>query len=299
MTHDAIMGHQCALALGDSGTPDEPFAFVSCGLKKTGSIVKSQGARGTRSRDSTQSRPGTYAPGGIVRMNPTPAELVTLLPRILGGTPSGTSYPLAETVPEFVAWQRFGSAGYAKYAGCKVNKGTFRSAKGGMLEVELDIQAKTYTWVDGVTDWPSLTLDADDAFMHQEAAVTLLSAARPVDSVEVAVDNSLVLDRFFNSTTRQSLPEQDRIVTVTINNPFSSDDLDLLEQAQADWAAGSVVYTNGDYSLSLALAKLIGQDSTPEITGRTAQTMYNLTYNAEASGSTKELVVTLDSTAAA
>ena len=77
--------------------------------------------------------------------------------------------------------------------------------------------------------------------------------------------------------------------------PFTSDEVDLYNQALAG-AAASLVFTNGGYSTTFSFAALQFPDRSPVVPGKT-EIPLELHGTARKSGSTSELVVTHDSTA--
>ncbi len=151
----ASMGHQAKLGtISEStyGTPPgavtEPFVFVSEAIAKRGLIVERSGLRGTRSHVADDTRVGPYTAGGMLVLEPTPEDLAIWLPRILGGTPTGSSpktYPLAETLPSFtLAIDRV--AKVFTYAGCKVNRAILSGAQGGLMRLRWTSWPKRSRW---------------------------------------------------------------------------------------------------------------------------------------------------------
>ena len=142
----ASMGHQSRLSLAAGGTAigsyTEAYEFLTESLRKQLTIVDTAGLRGTRSHPAERTRDGTYAVGGGLQFHATPAMLDLLLPRILGANEATDVFALAETLPEFdVLIDRV--AKRFVYAGCQVNRATFRAAAGGPLELDLDVIGKT------------------------------------------------------------------------------------------------------------------------------------------------------------
>ena len=79
----------------------ESYEFLYETLQKHGRIVGGSAIRGTRSSASERTRAGAYQVGGRIAMNVDAASLDLWLPRILGGTESADSFPLAESLPAF------------------------------------------------------------------------------------------------------------------------------------------------------------------------------------------------------
>ena len=292
----ATMGHATALAVDDAlpfDVSSQPLSFLRESLRLQGSHIDPDGVRGTRSHISENVVEGLDDVSGSIVMYPTPDELDWLLPKILGTAPSGTTYVLAETVPEFfVQFDR--TINRFQYAGVKVARATFRSSEGQPLELTLDVVGKTETV--SATAHPALTLSTQAPFVHHQAAVTLGgTGGRKVDDVVVVIDNGLLTDVYRNSQTRDVIPEGDRIVTLDCTVPYNATEEDLYDQAVAG-AAGIVAYTNGGLSLTFTFGALQVAPASPVIPGRTGELILPLSMTARKSGSTMELEVDLDHT---
>lgn len=281
------MGWASQFGIGAANLVTERYEAVSCAVGKNVTHLETQGLRGSRSHIAENVSEGTHTVGGSVVLRPNVAALQNLLPRILGGMPSGNNYPLADVLPSFfLAVDKVG-APYL-YDGCKVNKAIFRSSKGRQLELELDIQGKTET----STAFPALALSTGQPFTHQEAVLTISGASRQVDNIALTIDNGLILDRFFNSRSRTDLPESDRTVMLTCETPFTSAEVSALYNQSVTPLAGSLVYTNGTSVLTFSFAALQVPTRPPVIHGP-REIMLPLQLVARRSGSTLEIVTSL------
>jgi hypothetical protein len=289
------MGHQALFGAGTANPVTSQFEFLSCDIGKRGTLIESPGMRGSRSYNKESVNTGPYTAGGSVVMEPRPDELVFWLPYILGAAASGTTFALAETVGEFYATVDKIAKVYT-YAGCKVNQAVFESSPGQNLRMSLAIEGKTETQANAGT-FPSISasLSVLQPYIHHQAVLTLGGTAYAIRNVRVTIDNGLILDRFDNSTTRTALPESDRIITLSCENPFTSDETALYDLAIAG-VAGTLVYTNGNYSLTFTFANLKAAAESPVIGGRNIEIPLTLNFKAYMSGATRELVVTNDST---
>jgi hypothetical protein len=63
------------------------------------------------------------------------------------------------------------------------------------------------------------------------------------------------------------LPESDRLVSLAVTNPYTADEIDLDAIDEAG-VTGTATFTNGDYSLTIALTNLKAPPSDPEVPGR-------------------------------
>lgn len=280
---------------GSFDTSSEPYPFISESLKIEATHIADETIRGTRSVSKEMMREGTETVTGTVLLNPSPADLDLLLPRILGAAESMDSFALAETLPTFgVMIDRV--AQVFTYASCYVNRATFRSQSGGFLELELDVIGTSES-VGAAGSFPALTLGvaANNAFYtHEDAVVTLVSSARDTGSVEIVIDNHL-LAKFNNSQTATDITPQSRTITLKTTHPYTAGETDLYGQALAG-AAGSVVYTNGGMSTTFTFANLKVPDRSPVVGGKN-EIPLELEMMAYKSGSTENLIVTHDSVA--
>ncbi|ANS03309.1 hypothetical protein [uncultured Mediterranean phage uvDeep-CGR2-KM19-C37] len=293
----ASQGAQSKLCMEPSGSPhtfntsSEPYEFLSENIQKQATHLDLNGIRGTRSHAKEVVRAGIYTVAGTITMNPSPLDLDLLLPRICGTAESSDVFALAETIPAFgllidrVA-QQF------QYTDCYINRATFRSQAGGLLELSLDILGKTE--ITG-TSYPALTLGvlpADAPFVHEDSVVTLAGAGEECMSIEIVVDN--VLDaRFANAQTAGSITPQDRVISVNLVMPYTSDETSLYEQAIGG-IAGTIKYTNGAISTLFTFGILQTPDVSPVVPGKSEITL-PLAMIARKSGTTEALVVTNDS----
>ncbi len=306
----ASMGHQTKLATISEvtyGTPpgavSEPFVFVSEAIAKRGVIVERGGLRGTRSHVADDTRLGPYTVGGMLVLEPTPEDLAIWLPRILGGTPTGTSpvtYPLDETLPSFtLAIDRV--AKVFTYAGCKVNRAVLSGTQGGLLRLALDVVAQSET-VGAAGTFPELSPSITQPYIFSDLALTLAATSREVRQFTLTIDNALVTDRFMNSLTIVGAPEGDRTIALNTMHAWAPANTDLYAQALAG-AAGTLTLTNAlggappsGYQTTFNFATLQSPDRSPNVAGR-QEVFLNLEMVARKLGGTAELEVTHDATA--
>jgi len=291
----ASMGWASRLSMGATGTAvgsfTEAIEIVSENLKKTGTILDTNGIRGTRSHASERTAAGTYAIGGQITLHPTPAVLDLLLPRILGANASGTTFALADTLPEFDVLVDRGAKRFV-YGSCKIGKATFTGSAGQLIQLVLDIVGKTETV--SATSFPSITAPTDSPYVFHQGALTLVSSARQFFDFEAVIDNVLAT-RFANSESATDISPTDRIVSLKATTPFTSDEVDLYNQALLG-SAGSLAFTNGGRSVTFTYGKLQFPDNSPVVAGK-EEIPLTLDGIARMTSTTRELVVTNDSTA--
>jgi len=264
------------------------YEFESCQITKAGTIIDSSGIRGSRSHHSERTREGNYTISGLIELYPSPADLSHLLPLVLGGTPEGTTYPLADSLAAFYVTVDKVAQVFA-YAGCKVNKATFSGAQGQPMKLALEITGQTET-TGAAGSFPTVTLDNSAPLIFSDTTLTLVGAARQVKQWTVTIDNSLEV-RFANSTNATAITAKDRQVTLQCQNPFTSAEIDLYGQALGG-AAASLVLANGGSSLAFNFATLQFPDHGPVVPGREEITL-SLNGVARKQGATDELSVVL------
>lgn len=288
-------GYEGLLGIDSSNPTTVAYEFLSESIGKTGSIVDTAGLRGTRSHVSERTRAGIYQVGGSITMCPTPEEWAGLLPWILGANASGTTFALAETLQTRYIQKRLmaggGTKSVATYAGCVISRATIESSEGSPVQLTLDIVGTTETMG---TTFPSITpAIVSGPFMHYEGVLTLASSSRAFRRATIVIDNGLDV-KFNNSQTASSITAADRNISVSVEVPYEDGNVGLYEQALAG-AAGTLVWTYGNYSSSWAFATLQVPAETPRIQGR-GDVPLQLNMVSRMLSTTRELVVTHDST---
>lgn len=296
MGHQALMGTRAEVTYGTAaGATTEGFVFVSNSVRRVRSILPRDGIRGFRDEVSTDTREGTDVVSGQIVLEPTPEDLAIWLPRILGGTPSGTAYAVAETLPSFTheIKRHAGTKGMATHTGCKVSRATFSCAQGQLMRLAMDIVGQDETLATG-SGFPSLTPTVTQPYVMHDFALTLVSATREFSSFNLVIDNQLDAGRFMNSRQITNLPEGGRLVTLSTTHDDNTTNADLLDQALAG-VTGTLVATNGAYSTTFTFGILQVPAETPGIEGRGAIDL-TLNMTARRTGTTPSIAVTHDST---
>ena len=293
MPQPASIGYATMLGVGASAPTTKEIEFISCDLAARAQQVQSDGIRGLRGRQAESVVDGVTEVSGLLVLEPRADELAALLPFILGGTPAGNSYPLADALPPFVV-DLAKVADVYRCAGCKVNRATFQSSRNRPLQLSLEIQALTETG--GVT-FPAISgsLSTQPPFIHHQAALTLSGAAYACDNISVVIDNGLITDRYLNSRTRVSLPEADRVVTLAADFPFTTDLSSLYNLAVAG-LPGAVSWTSGALQLAFTFAALQAPTIGPAIEAKGRELVRRISFQARRLGATAELITTCAAT---
>jgi hypothetical protein len=293
----ATMGHATKVGIAAAAPSTLQLEFESCGVGQQGSHVQSPGIRDGRSYHSESVVDGPYTVGGPLVMAPRPDELDALLPYILGAAEIADVFALAETIPDFVLDVEkvadSGTTGY-RYSGCKMNSATFRSAAGGLLMLEMDVQGKDEAEI----SFPAIggTLTVLQPYIHHQLVLTIGGQAYQPSTIDITINNALILDRFLNSQTRTELPESDRIVTCNFTVPYDANARNNLYGASVAGLAATAKWTNGNRSILFTFGVLQFPKPPIVIPGRTGELMATFAAQARMLSATRELVVTNDST---
>lgn len=286
------------LAAIDSALPfdtsSKPIELISSSLKQTASQIQSEGMRGTRSRNGNRVAQGQKTVAGDLVMNPTPVELDTLLPYILGAAESTDVFAVADTLPSFfVMLDRVQKL--HTYAGLVVARAVFDFTANQLVRLTLSLVGTTETEANA-GGFPALTIDTGEAYVAHQAVLTYDSVAREFNSARLTIDNAPKVDFRMNQEANVITPT-DRIVTLDVEMPYDSANNDIYtEQEAGTWASATLVLTNGNQSCSIALNSLRAEPSTADIPGRGQELVNPYSFRAYKTGSTNEIEITNDST---
>ncbi len=268
-----------------------PLEIISENLTKQGVILETGGLRGSRQHPAERTRTGPYKVSGSLLLPVSRVALDNLLPTILGGSESTDVFDFAESLPEFQMMIDRVSHVFT-YTGCKVNQASFRGSKGGLLQLQLDIEAETEN-VGAAGSFPTLTMPTEKPYAFTDGVVTLAGSAREIFDFNVVIDNALDTERFVNELTRSEIPAQDHIVAVDFNAPFDSANADLYGQS-LEGSAATLAFTNAEESgsvLTFSFATIQFPDRSPNSPGKT-EIALPLRGVARKVGSTNALVIT-------
>lgn len=242
----------------------EIYEFLSHDIRKHGRIIGGKGIRGTRSRFKVRHREGAAFYHGTVHMYVSPADLVTLLPKMIGDSVSGTTFSLADELPYFGILTD-NDYGTIEYTDCMVDQWVIRSrapqfqeaGEPDMLYMSLSIVASNTA----STSWPGTppTLGtsagyAPYAFQDCTGAVTINGSTRHIEEFTLAGNNFLYA-KYTNALTPHSIRPRDRQIGLTCRVPWNSTNADLYDMSAAG-AAASIAFTNGTVSTTFSFANM-------------------------------------------
>lgn len=255
---------------------DEAYEFTSETMTRSVEHIGGVGISGDRQVRQERIVEGTIDVSGSITMEPTPDEMDKWLPRILGGAKQvDNTISIANTLPEFIL--EISKVGRAfKFANCKVNRATIRVATGSVVELTLDVLAKTFTTPASITSVP---LVQAAPYVFHEGVLTLIALTREFNEAELTIENNLLGDIYRNSQTRSHIPEGPVAVTFNPTLPFTADEVDILNQTVAG-AAATLVLTKGAKSLTVALGNLKFNGPGPQVGSRDGEILYSPTGTA-------------------
>jgi hypothetical protein len=288
---------------GTFGASSERVDFVYETLSTKRGLNRSGRITGTRSRYQGAVRSKSYMVQGVIALQPGPATMSQWLPRILGGTPSGTNFPLGEVLPEVdVLVER--ENGVFRYNKLQVAQGILRgtTVNGGDGDELIDMMILLIGKEEVINgeSWPSDAPEIGDTvehspYTHWEGSLNLSGSARDYDKFNLMIDN--VLDvKFRNSRTPKCIRSTDRQVKLETVNPFLTTTLSTALALNETPNSGALSFTQGNMSTTFAFPALRNVFETPTTRGRDE---IPLAFQLEAyrTAASPELVVTHDASA--
>jgi hypothetical protein len=285
------------LGLGASAT-ESPVTrrldFHDFDLGITTEFADMNGTRGKYDRDDGRVRANRKRVQPTLRCQPTAVELSYLLPWILDGTPSGTSYPLADTASTLrsLAYDPNGGSLWT-LLNVAVDTAKFSCAEGNPLDVSLGLLGRDYA-VSG--SFPAISLDlTTQPFLMIDCVATI--GGTPVQfrefSLEIAKNHDK--ERYFNSATLTAQNKLRRDVKWSLSSPYG-DNASLFATAASAGVAVVATFTNGAVSLSFTSAAVRFEAKSP-VSPFQQEVMLPLEGQAYSSdGTTTALATVLDST---
>lgn len=288
-------GFETQLGISTANPVNARFDYLSENLICQEEFPDTGGLRGTRSHVIERVRQGIRRIAGTITMQPTAVEWAALLPWIQGANASGTTYALADSLTSrYVTVDRVTKV--FTYDAVFVDSATIRSSQGQPVSLTLNLVGSDEAVANAGT-FPSLTIDTTtNAFMFHDssAAVTVGGVAYAIRDFELTIHNHVDRERFFNTQVLSTATRaMDRNITLRMHLPYG--DASAVYATGASGVAVAATFTNGAVSLSFSFVKVAFPRRSPMVQGR-QEIMVPLDGVAYRSGSTLELVTTLDST---
>ncbi len=300
-------GYDTRFGLGpqdDEGLATQEFAVASHNINKNdGALIRSDNMRGQRSPVGDYTQKGIYNPGGPVVMHPTPEDLDFLLPYILGATEAATdSFAVAENLPELVATVDK-VLKVRTFRKGKVAQATFRSRKGEVLTLELQLEFQIADDPTNAGTFPDIasTLTTKLPYVHHQSTLTFDSGNIEIDNIVLVINNNLETDHHNNSQSRTSLPEGVRQVTLSFDTEMEATNFTakLQDIAPAGVSGSTLVYTDGTDTLTFTLGRLQKPETPVNVQGKgSIRPQISMEAFEDISGSVPQIAVTSTNTVA-
>lgn len=211
----------------------------------------------------------TYDKGagsGAVVLRPRADDLAAILPLLLGAAGSGGVYE-PDVLCDYFRLMASKSISLFTHTNCKTNSFTFSSSSGSpLLQLEWNIESTKFA-KGSVNGFPSgINFSTGPLFVHSRSTITIDGDEYDVDDIQIAGNNNLATDIYYNSQTRTDLAPGNMVYTFTHTSPFdTAGDVSLLDLGASSVAA-SVEYVGGaagDYSLLFEFPALHAPVATP------------------------------------
>lgn len=284
------------LGIGASATEDpvtQRLDFIDFSPGVEDELRDLNGVRGKYAKDDARVRKNLTRVQPTLRCQPTAVELAALLPWIMDGTPSGTSYPLGNTTAlRSVEYDPNGGSLW-KMLNVAVDVATFKAAQGEPLDVSLEMVGRDYS-VTGT--FPAISLDlTTQPFLMVDCVLTIGGVATQFREFSLSIRKNIDRGRFFNSRTLTAQNKLRREIMWTFTVPYG-DNTSLFGTAASAGVAVVATFTNGATSLVFSSGAVRFKPRSPDAPFQ-QEVMLPLEGEAFSSdGSAEVLTTTLDST---
>lgn len=284
----ASYGSFAAWEMNDVRYDFQPSSMI--GVKEQ--HLNTNGLRGTTFHSVERNLPSLNIVDGQISLIPTPTEMTTILPIVLGTAVAGTTYALAETV-----------TGYTHvvdrvikvhtYANVKVDSARFHSEQGGAMGVDLNLVGTTET--EGAAgSFTSTSIDvATKPWNFHMLTLSVDSTSVLAKAFEFSVERNIDRDRFFNSQSLSTGTNAvDCHIPMRIMLPYGDYPAIYTSSLLNTGVQVVATYTNGVYILTHTFVKVAFRKMAPELNSR-GEIMLPLVGEAFKSSTTLPLVTTL------
>lgn len=298
-------------AKSGSGTPDwttgtiKSYAFYRESMRCIRSVVHPQVITGDRSEHSERARKGPNLYYGQIVFGVSPSEMAFWAPFWMGGTPSGTAYPLGNTILPFSLLIDKVTDTF-EFRDCYIDKALVIGKQNGpggppnYLTLALTIYALSYaksvTSPSPAVNIPTIALDYAPLIFEDTASnISIQSANRETKQFAVLHDNFLK-QRFVNSLDPSVSYLLHRQVKLQTRHPYDTGTTALDDVALSSSATGYVMAANSSVSVKwnfIGLLQLVSQS--PVVAGKTEIDLVS-SYVARMNSSTLEYRLDIDNT---
>jgi len=282
------------IGIGASDPVDEIYEMLDgSDITMTEELVTPTGITGALDLPSERTRQGTRRVQGQLIMTPNAVELDAWLPRILGGTESADSFPLADTLSAWYATVEKTTKVFT-YNGCVVASAQFQASVGQPLRMSINVLGIDEA-VGNSGTFPSLTLNVSSGpFLLSDLVLTVSGTGYSFRDFTLDINNAPDPERIFNALTRASIPRADhRTIQWALSAPYG--DTSALYGLSHTGVACIATFTNGNRSLVFNSPKVAFPRQTPPFAGK-GEILLPLVGRAYKNGTSPCLATTCDST---
>lgn len=244
----------------------QAFEFVEASLGKSSTLVKSNGQRGSRTRDKNRAKIVNERCSGNLILEPSVSEIDILLPWFMGGTTETGVTPFAEALSKKTVILDKVTKVYT-YAETVVGRTAIAGTPGQALRWTLDTEAQSES-EGNAGSFSATAIDTDASFFTMnECALTINSVTVTPKSFNLIIDNMLDAERFLNSLTRDEIPAQDRMVSLEVLMPFDTVHEALYDLTVAG-VSGSLAITDGSTTYTFAFENMKAAETPVQVPNR-------------------------------
>ncbi|MBS0207810.1 MAG: hypothetical protein JSS27_02550 [Planctomycetes bacterium] len=173
---------------------------------------------------ATQAYPGTIAVGGRVRLFPTPADWLALLPWLVGPAgDDGNFAPVDQVATRYLVVDN--TLEVLTYDQCAAARVEISAARQEPVTLHIDVIAHGET-VGEASTFPPVIYGTGQPFLFGDATFTFAGAERPLERFHLRIDRQL-RQRYVNSRLATWATPGKRVVTFEAWLPWTSETVDL------------------------------------------------------------------------
>ncbi len=306
------------LLLEKTGTAPRTFTSASSRLEilyetlaTKRNLQHTEAITGTTSRLISGVRAKSYLTQGVIALQASPANLALVLPLILGGTPSGNSFPLGSVLPTFDVLV-YRESGIFQYSNLRVAQAVLRgkTSNGGESSDFMELllvcvgEQEIITETGGVSPWPasepSLPTTARYVpYAFYESTFELNNTEIAIEDIKLTIDNQLAI-KFYNERYPTCIRSTGRKIMMEASSPFTcealQESLDLNTVTGTAEISFATPTTSPVFQTSFAIPYARTEFETPTIRNK-ADLPIKISVEGYATSGNDEMITTNDSTA--
>jgi hypothetical protein len=280
------------------------YPFYRESMRKVASVVHPQVITGNRSEYGERARSGPNLYYGQIVFGVSPSEMAFWAPYYMGGTPSGTTYPLGTTLSPFSLYIDKVTTQYAFYD-CYVDKALVVGKQNGpggppnYLTLALTIYALSYTNSPATSPTATIPSISGDyvPFVFEDTSSNIQIQSSNRETKQFAIlHNNFLKQRYVNSLEPSISYPLHRQVKLQTRHPFDAGTSALDDVALSSSTTGYVKAVNGTVSVKWNFIGTLQLESqSPVVPGKVEIDLIQQ-FSARASGSNLEYQLEIDNT---